>query len=292
MAHRITLRDIAKRTGYHFTTVSMALRGDLSIPEATRDTIRRAANQMGYEPNPMAQGLATYRQARKPPAEHAPLAWLSNAGRSEQRSDYPFAVYLDSARTRARQFGYRLEEFLLGAKDMTPGRMQKILLARGITGILVPPQPYGRRKGEIRMDWSPFAAVTFGHSLAWPPLHMVTNHHGNAARLAVRKLADLGYRRIGLYVSKGGNARTGGAWLGGYAGEVLGDPRLAWIKPFLFEGKASVLSEFTGWCRRNRLDAAITYTAPVDEVLRSGAIRVPEKLGMASLRVSLSLIHI
>lgn len=285
MARRITIRDIAEKTGFHYSTVSLALRGDPSLPAATQEKIRRAAEKMGYAPDPMVQALSAYRQTCKPPAEHAPLAWLTCASRTEFRPDYMFAPYLDGVRKRARQFGYRLEEFLLGAKGMTPERMQKILVSRGITGVIVAPQPGGTRSGEIRMDWSPFAAVTLGYSLAWPPLHLVTSHHNNAVRLAVRRLADLGYRRIGLYVNKTANARTHGGWLGGYAGEVLSDSRLKWIEPVLYDEAQAGMEPFFEWRRAKRLDAVICWSTRIDAVRTSGVLRVPEDLGMVALQV-------
>jgi len=261
----------------------MALRGDLSIPPETTKKIRLAAEKMGYTPDPMLQALNAYRQTTKPPAEHAPLAWLSNASQSESAPDYLFAGYLAGARRRARQFGYRLDEFLLGTAEMTPARMNKILLTRGITGVLVAPQPHGWSDGMIDMDWSPFAAVTFGYSLTNPSLHLVTSHHVNVARLAVRRLVDLGYRRIGLYVGRVSNTRVAGGWLGGYAGEALGNPRLKWIDPFLHDG--SNIPEFVEWVRAKRIDAVVTSGDFIDKVRVSGALRVPEELGMASLRL-------
>lgn len=283
---RVTLRDIANRVGFHFTTVSMALRGDLSLPEHTREKIRRTAEEMGYAPDPMLQALASYRQTRKPPLQHTPLAWLSCDSHSEFHSDtYLFATYLNGARRRARQFGYRIEEFLLGTPDMTPERMQTILTSRGIAGLIIPPQPHTQQSGEIRMDWSPFSAVAFGYSLAWPPLHLVTNHHSHATRMAVRKLAELGHRRIGLYISKTGNLRTGGGWPGGFAGALFEDSRLAWIPPLLFEGTTEDIAEFTAWKRANRLDAVITSPFFIRRILDAGNVRIPKSLSLVALRV-------
>ncbi|MFH1499002.1 MAG: hypothetical protein ABII82_14390, partial [Verrucomicrobiota bacterium] len=187
------------------------------------------------------------------------------------------------ARKRARQHGYQLEEFLLGSKNMTSERMRNILLARGITGVLVAPQPRGVTDGKIAMDWSPFAALTFGYSLTWPALHLVTSHHGNAARLAVQKLAALGYRRIGLHVDRISNARAAGGWVGGYAGEVWRNRDLAWFEPFPHD--TNDIDQFLRWARAQRLDAVITWSEFIDRVRESGRIRVPEDLGMVSLRV-------
>ncbi|MFH1496264.1 MAG: helix-turn-helix domain-containing protein, partial [Verrucomicrobiota bacterium] len=102
MKRRVTLKDIAAQTGYHFTTVSLALRGHPSLPEATRGKIRRTAEKMGYAPDPMLRALTAYRQKQKPSAAHVPIAWLSSGSRSEAGPDYLFAHYLAGARKRAR----------------------------------------------------------------------------------------------------------------------------------------------------------------------------------------------
>ena len=45
MQARPTLRDIAKATGYHFTTVGLAIRGDPRILPETANAIRLAAQK-------------------------------------------------------------------------------------------------------------------------------------------------------------------------------------------------------------------------------------------------------
>jgi hypothetical protein len=42
-----------------------------------------------------------------------------------------------------------------------------------------------------------FSSVTFGYTLAFPGLHLVTLHQFRAMKMAVRRLRALGYRRPG-----------------------------------------------------------------------------------------------
>jgi DNA-binding LacI/PurR family transcriptional regulator len=53
----VTITDIAKKASVHRSTVSLALRGDPRISEATRSRIQAAARQLGYLPNLMARAL-------------------------------------------------------------------------------------------------------------------------------------------------------------------------------------------------------------------------------------------
>jgi DNA-binding LacI/PurR family transcriptional regulator len=57
---RVSLRDVARLTGFSVTTVSLVLNGRASrfkISAATRELIQRAAQEHGYHPNLHARGL-------------------------------------------------------------------------------------------------------------------------------------------------------------------------------------------------------------------------------------------
>ncbi|MFF6995889.1 LacI family DNA-binding transcriptional regulator [Streptomyces sp. NPDC008313] len=58
---RVGIRDVAEATGLSITTVSHALRGKGQIAPATRDRVRRAAEELGYSPDPVARGLVSGR---------------------------------------------------------------------------------------------------------------------------------------------------------------------------------------------------------------------------------------
>ena len=47
MEKRITLRDVAKAAGVHFTTVGLALRNNPRISPATATRVRTVADQLG-----------------------------------------------------------------------------------------------------------------------------------------------------------------------------------------------------------------------------------------------------
>lgn len=61
MSKRITLADIARKTELSVATVSFVLsnRPGSRISEATAQRVRRAAEELGYSPDPNAQGLRT-----------------------------------------------------------------------------------------------------------------------------------------------------------------------------------------------------------------------------------------
>src|SRR5688572_4984338 len=53
-----TIHDVAAALGMHKSTVSLALSGKGNVSKATRARVVAAANEMGYQPNPLAQRLA------------------------------------------------------------------------------------------------------------------------------------------------------------------------------------------------------------------------------------------
>ncbi|WP_433252591.1 LacI family DNA-binding transcriptional regulator [Streptosporangium sp. CA-135522] len=61
MVTRIGIRDVARATGLSITTVSHALSGKGRVSESTRDAVRAAAERLGYQPDPIAAGLASGR---------------------------------------------------------------------------------------------------------------------------------------------------------------------------------------------------------------------------------------
>ncbi|MFA5204974.1 MAG: LacI family DNA-binding transcriptional regulator, partial [Lentisphaeria bacterium] len=63
MRHLVTTRTLAKAAGVSQTTVSFVLndRRDIAIPEATRQRVLAAAEQLGWRPNHMLSALSTGR---------------------------------------------------------------------------------------------------------------------------------------------------------------------------------------------------------------------------------------
>lgn len=53
----ITIKDIAKKTGVSYTTVSRALNGKPGVNQSTMELILAEAKRMGYQPNGIARGL-------------------------------------------------------------------------------------------------------------------------------------------------------------------------------------------------------------------------------------------
>lgn len=284
MNRRITVRDVAERMGVHYSTVARALKNNPRVKKSTRLKIQAEARAMGYAPDPMVSALAVYRNAIRNPVVHGTLAWLSNQA---EPIIGPHAIlsirnYAEGAREQAAQLGYRIEEFPFLQEGMSPKRFVQVLRTRGITGVIVGPQPSHLSDAEIHMDWSSFSAVALGPSLNWPPLHRVSSNQFRSVKTIVHELIALGYRRIGLYVDRQTHRRMDGAWLGGYLAAMTENGLEC---PELLMDKITRIDEIEQWVQRNKIDAVISAANFYDFWMVKSKLKAPDDIGYASLHV-------
>jgi len=281
-AKRVTIRDIAKVAGVHFTTVGLALRGSAQLPEATRQRIREIAEHLGYRPDPMLAALNVYRRANQPPRYQATLAWINNwPDREALHRNECFQEYFAGARRRAEKMGYVLEEFWLAEPGMTPERLVSILKARNIEGLLLAPQP--APKMFPALSYENFAVVSFGYSLQPSVFHVVTNHHFHSIDLTLGSLFQLGYKRVGFFGEQAWDEKVEHSWVGGMAMARALNPGMMEVPPLLKREPSD--RELRQWLKVNRPDVVISYTAASDWFNRLG-YRIPEDLGFASLSLA------
>lgn len=281
---RITLGDIAQVCGCSIMTVSYALRDLPSVSKETRRRVHQAARRLRYEPDPALSALVAYRRARYPMPTAAPLAWVSNVPGKPPMTEARFSfvdLYFKGAVHRAREIGYRIECFNLRDPGMTAQRMSRILHARGITGILLPPQPSAR--AHLNLDWGKFSTVTFGYSLVRPRFHMITTHHSSSMVMLMRKLRSLGYRRIGLQLSTVNDSRV---HHNSYAAFLVEQNRLreADRVPPLYVADYTD-DDVTRWIRTHGPEAVITCHRGIDmlRLLEERGFRVPRDLGLVAI---------
>ncbi len=199
MDRRITIKDIARESGVHYSTVSRALRDDPMVAAATRELIAETARRLGYSPDPMLRALALYRSSLQPVPSKETIAFLwPEQTRSEIVRSVYLQRYLRGARTRATELGFELSEFFV--RDHKPAALERILHARGIRGLIVGVFNHAR---EARLDFplENFACAALGGALQTPALHRVSHDHYHAMRTALRATHALGYRKIGFVVS-------------------------------------------------------------------------------------------
>ncbi|HEY8993545.1 MAG TPA: LacI family DNA-binding transcriptional regulator [Lacunisphaera sp.] len=281
---RVSLRDIASEIGVSHVTVSLALRGDSRISVTRRQEIAAAAERLGYRPDPMLASLSAYRQAKKPVEIRSTVAWLNQWPEARQlRRFQEFDAYWRGAHDYAVRLGYRLEEFVVG-KDMTAARLQQILLARNVRGILIPPHTNGLHLPDF--DWSQFSVVRLGISVKSPRAHIVTSDQKNCAAMAFDEMWVRGYRRIAYVTAHRFDRNTGGNFRAGYlSAQDVHVPLRRHLAPFSLseENTPADVRTLRKWLRTAKPDAIISALGNLPELLDRAGYRVPDDLGVAVL---------
>ena len=206
--NRVRLRDIASALGLSTATVSLAMRNDQRITETRRNQVKAAAERMGYSANPAATMLVQFKRTSSIKPIHSALAWI-NAWPDPKglRAARDFNLYWQGAAWEARRSGYRLEEFLVN-ETMPAQRLQQILRARGIRGILIPPHPRRFLSGKS-VDWKPFewegfSVVRFGQTIDLAVDSVGSNGISNAV-IAFENIRERGYERIAFVGAQSGS---------------------------------------------------------------------------------------
>ncbi|MBE7157617.1 MAG: LacI family DNA-binding transcriptional regulator [Rhodospirillales bacterium] len=260
--NRVTLRDIARVAGVSHVTVSLALRGHRSIPPLTRGRIEQIAKQLGYRPDPALSALMIYRRGAKPSGYQGTLAWINNYRDDPNRLMVNFRRYFLGAQQRCAELGYQLEEFRMVDLDLNFKRLAKILRARSIQGLLFPPQGRLRHISLSAFDWEDFSLLAFGFTLQRPQLDLVTNAQYRTARIAMRKLRSLGYRRIGFVAAERELEQTDQNFLAGYLVAQRHYPPSECPPIHLVDKKnqASAQTAFLAWFRKYEPDVILMVT--------------------------------
>ncbi len=197
------MRDIAEKANVSVATVSRAMRNDPRQSQATRDRIQKLILDLGYSPDPFISAWVSKRWGRVE-RELGTIAWITiQAGRIS------WDEFKSGAEARARQLGYRLEEFKLKNVDDNIASLNRILISRGIGGVCIAPLP---EKGGLALAWENFACATIGHSLEEPHLHRVSPDQSQGMELALQKLLAAGYRKIGLCLDRRVNIKVNRHW--------------------------------------------------------------------------------
>ncbi len=212
----VTQRDIAAAAKVHVTTVSLALRNSPKIPAGTRNRIRGLARRMGYRPNPLAVAFVHRRRATHPEKYQGTLAYVTRYVADfapAKPHEFPGPLF-ETSRKRANELGFEVDAFDLADYGNDHRRLEKVLRARNIAGLLIAPLP--EPAGTLDFDWTQFSAVALGQSLKTPRLDCVDLDHHAAYLLALKECEQRGYRKAGFLTFPFTDVRTNWRRQAGY----------------------------------------------------------------------------
>jgi LacI family transcriptional regulator len=275
----VSLQAIAQKAGVSAMTVSRVLGNSPRVAAATRRHVLATARALKYKPDPHLTRMMSLVRNRKAPRLRAALAVVrEDLPQDEVRGQaYQYVPFADIHR-RAEQHGYHAEEFWLGRDGLTPQRLGSILHARGIEGIIISPQSAQLPCSEI--DYSHFAAVTFGYAMRRPALHLCAGNMNHGIQMAGTRLRERGYRRIGVAITQWIDDRSENGYSGGWFHFQQNLPKKERVPMLLLPHNniSRSFGEFSAWMKTHRPDALITFDTHVPGWLEQLGLRIPDDI--------------
>lgn len=247
-----------------------------------------APKQMGYAPDPFLTGLSAYRRRNALAKFQGTIAWIRYWQVHNIRAKMAYHRNIWQGACQAtKRFGYQIEEFVW-EKDVSAKRLEQILLARGIQGILIQPHNVAPDWGDF--DWSKFSVIRFGMSVPAPDANLVTPDSFRNTVLAMQKLFAHGYRRIGMVVMEH-DQRLGGNIQGGFLLAQAALKLTPAIPPlfsncdFYLENPAEANRQLRQWLEHYQPDAILTTESHLPGQLRDLGYRIPQDIAVAATNV-------
>ncbi|MDF9825964.1 LacI family transcriptional regulator [Ereboglobus sp. PH5-10] len=203
---KVTLTDVAKAAGLSIGGTSYALRGHPNISRATVERVRKVAAELGYKPDLRIKSLmANIRRGRRlEKGETLALVWINTprelSGLATATREFAKNILLGVTR-RAEQHGCALDQFRLFGDGLSPARLWKILVSRGISGVIFAPMDC---RGSIALDWdwSPFATAVIGHTEFTPSISRSAHFHYRSVWRVLERLGREGHTRPAIILNQ------------------------------------------------------------------------------------------
>lgn len=283
---RVTMSTIAERAGVSKNTVSLALRHDPQIPAATRERIESVAKELGYVRNPVVAQLMAELRKTRPEGRRRTLALLNANLDPQAFTRHPtIPAYVAGCRRRATMHGYALDEFWLHEPALHGEQLNRVLRARGITGLVVVGlMKENRLPPRFGATWHRHAVVVTGVRTREPTLSFACVDHHALVLEAMERARRLGYRRPALVLERSIDRLVDGRFSAGFwfAQENLpAEDRL----PAFLDVEAARLNPalFQSWFQAQRPDVVFTLHTVVQEWLSDIGLVAPRDIGLVQL---------
>ncbi len=274
-----SLKTIAGRTGLSIATVSRALSGSGLVREKTRLEVQRIADEIGYTRPPLVGAIMS---SLRRSSQHR---YLGNLGliyiaKPDETGWIPFhEESIKGAQARATELGFNLSVFRHVPKDNRHAALNRVLKSRGITGLIF---INAQAQGDFSsFDWTPFASAQIDYPISVPVLHTMGIDHHRTLRMALTRLMDMGYRRIGFFIERYKDIRLAYRWSGAFAAFQRGAEKLKPIPEL--ELPSIDRAVFLKWFNRHKPDVIVGHKTVAMRWLREEGVRVPEDAGFFNL---------
>lgn len=278
-----TLRSLARSLDLSLATVSAALSGSGRVKPATVRRVIEAAESAGYRLNPLASAVMS--EVRR--SGNSTFRGLVAVVDIDEK-DRPIALVryhadiIRGATDRAAVLGFKLETFIAGGEGLPVHRLDMILKARGIRGVVLLP---ARNQPDLScLDWSGFAGIYADYAIEQPALHSVCPDQYRAMMVALKRLRALGYQRPGLFLAPHLDERIQFRWQAAYLSFQANAGAFPVSVPTL---KAADLDSgaFAHWFAQYSPDVVLGHRTEAIEWMEAAGARVPDTHGFVCLNV-------
>lgn len=286
----ITQRELARIAGVSHMTVSRALRNEDRIAPATRARILKLAKKHGYQQNAAVSALMAQLSTGRRTTEYGALAWLNTLPEPRIWQWLPwYRRTFESARAQAQARGYAVDIVDAHISGMTPAVVDRVLSARGISGILLGSNDLPPHFIEA-FPWERYSVIKAQSEPMKISATRVEMDRLRNLALCLDVLLRRGYRRIGLVFATW--LRIGKLDLKSlrtafhYADpseENLTDNFETSDLSLHFPQREEAVKEFDRYCEKERPEVIICDHLDVKNFCDRLGIRVPEDIGLAHL---------
>lgn len=273
------MQDIGDRLGLSKATVSLALQNHPRISPATRTRVHRMAAQLQYRVSPLVAAHMTQLRMGRPASYRATVAVVQLGDRRSLRDQHGVcARYLRGISARCEQLGYRVFVINMAEADLTSSRLDRILVSRGIPGLVLVESPQPRAAPEV--DWRHYASVAVGYAITAPDLHRACPDPYWITENLLGELAQRGYRRPGLALRNLVDQRASQRVQARFLAWQKTRPGGRVVAPLLDHELAP--EALAAWIKRHQPDVVVSSDAWLPKKLRAVGLRVPEDIGFAT----------
>ncbi len=277
-----TLRHIAEKAGVTIATVSLALRGAPNISAAKKEQIRQIATELGYKRNANISSLMRHIRQVRPLPKGANIALLLVHPSPHARKEFVFVDRrFKGMEERLEERGYQPSFFWYNDSDCPPERLNKILIARGIRGVVM--AVFRHSELSVQLKWDRFAVSTQSNFNIGPKVHRVVEDYFANTVTALTALWESGCRRIGL-AYKATHAPSAYFHITAAYARMLSIVNRSFKSiPEIYTPANLDREGFMKWLRRTKPDAILTFDWIIVDWMKAAGISIPGEISVAVL---------
>lgn len=271
MPRRVTLKEVATRSGVSYQTVSKVINGQVRVAAETEERIWQAVRELNYRPNYTARSLRAQRSFT--------IGYSWRPSPPEQANPI-LDTFLQSMFHAAEQRGYYLLCFPYHSDTQRQIESYRELMdTRRVDGFVLSGVEYNDPRVLFLLEQK-FPFVAFGRSnpeLRFPSIDV---DGGHGLRLATEHLLAQGHRRIAALAwpedSRVGNNRMEGYFTALHAAGIT--PPAEWIQ----RGEGRFAFGYQAAARLLQLPESIRPTAMVclNDYMAVGAVKAVQDAGL------------